>query len=139
MSRGPGRQQRNIKHILQHCYDEKLGNPSFAMMREMYIEGIGGDPETDRLNPNVDRALKRALKSLVDRGDVIILGGKGGQRDPYRYALVEAIATGAGAEEPEAAAAKQIVDEMARVAAKLGVKIPKLIEELRKLEDAEEA
>jgi len=66
------------------------------------------------------------------------LGGKGGQLDPYRYAMVEVIATGAGAEDPGTAAAKQIVGEMARVAAKMGVTIPKLIEELRKLEDVEE-
>ena len=138
MSRGPGRQQRNIRHILQHCHDQELGNPSFAVMRRIYIEGIGGNPQTDRLNQNVERALKRALKSLVDKGEVVILGGRGGQRDPYRYALVAAIANGAGVEEPETAAAKQIVDEMVRVAARMGVPIPKLIEELRKMEGAQQ-
>jgi hypothetical protein len=29
--------------------------------------------------------MKRALKTLADRGDVVIVGGKGGQLDPYRY------------------------------------------------------
>jgi hypothetical protein len=53
----------------------------------------GGDPEAgDKLRPSVERALKRALKTLVDRGDVLIFGGEGGVGDPYRYITVESFA-----------------------------------------------
>jgi hypothetical protein len=34
--------------------------------------------------------LKRSLKTLVDRGDVLIISGKGGQRSPFTYTTVEA-------------------------------------------------
>ncbi len=37
-----------------------------------------GNLEKDKLNPTVERTLKRVLKTLVDRADVVIVGGKGG-------------------------------------------------------------
>jgi hypothetical protein len=33
-----------------------------------------------------ERSLWRALRRLIDRGDVVIVGGIGRSRDPFRYA-----------------------------------------------------
>lgn len=35
------------------------------------------------------RSLRRVLKVLVDRGDILIVGGHGGQKNPFRYVLAE--------------------------------------------------
>ena len=48
-------------------------------------------PEADKMRPTFERSLKRALKSLVDRGDVLIVAGEGGQRSPFTYTTVEAL------------------------------------------------
>ena len=90
MSRGLGKLQRKIKRILQRTWDADLPALPFASIREVFIVSAGGNPETDRMNPNFERSLKRSLRSLVDRGDVI-RGGAGGQKNPFRYATIEAI------------------------------------------------
>lgn len=71
--------------------DNKLPT-RFADIRAWCIVCSGGK-EGDKLVPSFERSLKRALKGLVDRGDVLIFGGKGGQRDPGRYVTVEAFAS----------------------------------------------
>ena len=89
MSRGIGRTQRQIKHILQRSFDAGFGMLRFTDIRAVFILQAGGNPEVDRMNPNFERSLKRSLKALVDSGDVL-LDGKGGQADPFRYSTVEA-------------------------------------------------
>ena len=65
---------------------------SFAIIRSQVILGSGGVPCREGLNPTRERSLKRSLKALVDRGDVVIVSGKGGQLDPYYYTTAEAFA-----------------------------------------------
>ncbi len=89
MSRGIGRTQRQIKHILQRAFDAKFGMLRFADIRAVFILQAGGNPEVDRMNPNFERSLKRSLRALVNSGDVLLVG-KGGQADPFRYSTVEA-------------------------------------------------
>jgi hypothetical protein len=72
-----------------------------------------GNPENgDRLSPTRERSLKRALKGLVDRGDVLICGGNGGPGDSYRYTTVECFAGATGKKVKDTAHAKQIVAEL---------------------------
>ena len=89
MSRGIGRIQRQIKHILQRAFDAGFGMLRFADIRALFILQAGGNPESDRMNPVFERSLKRSLKALVNSGDVLLYGD-GGQADPFRYATVEA-------------------------------------------------
>jgi len=111
MSRGLGSVQREIKRILDAAWNHKeFGALQFAHIRAVFIINSGGDPETDKLTQHFERSLKRSLKSLVDRGDVIV-HGDGGQRDPFRYATVNAI-TG----ESDTVNAKQEWEEMSRCA-----------------------
>ncbi len=106
MSRGLGKHQREIKRILQRAWDADLPALPFASIRGVFIMSAGGDPETDRMNPNFERSLKRSIRALVDRGDVVRMGD-GGQQDPFRYATVEAF-TG----EPNTDDAKREFKEM---------------------------
>ena len=64
-----------------------------------------------RLNPTFERSLKRSLKALVDRGDVVF-DGKGGQTSPYRYTTIEAFASATGEKVRDTAHAKQIIAEL---------------------------
>ena len=111
MPRGLGKSQRWIKDILQRAWDKEIGWLTFALIRGAMIMEYGGDPERDRLNPTRERSLKRSLKALVDRGDVVFLG-KGGQLDPYYYTTVEAFAASTGATVKDTAHAKRIVAEL---------------------------
>ena len=106
MSRGIGRTQRQIKHILQRASDAHLGMLRFAEIRAVFIMQAGGNPKVDRMNPNFERSLKRSLKALVNSGDVL-RDGDGGQADPFRYSTVETF-TG----EPDAKEAKRVWKEM---------------------------
>jgi len=117
MSRGLGKLQRDIKQILDRTTG-LLGRPlQFAELRAVFIIQEGADPSTDKLSPTRERSIKRALKGLVDRGDVLIFSGTGGQRNPYRYVTVEWTAAATGQEVRDTAHAKQIVAEL-EVAAK---------------------
>jgi hypothetical protein len=93
MSRGLGDLQREIKRMLTVAVDTHEAVMSFTDIRACFIVKHGGDPENgDRLTPTHERSLKRALKGLVDRGDVLIVSGEGGPGDPYRYVTVETFA-----------------------------------------------
>ena len=111
MSRGLGKSQQEIKRILQRAGDAKIGMLEFASIRAVFIMSGGGNPETDKLNPTFERSLKRSLKTLVDRGDVVLLG-EGGQKDPFRYTTVEAFV-----DEPNTDDAKRVFKELAEVSA----------------------
>jgi hypothetical protein len=93
MSRGLGALQRQVKEVLDRALDIGSGALPFARLRDFFVIEHGGRPEDgDRLSEAQERSLKRALKGLVDRGDVLIVGGKGGPRDPRRYVTVERLA-----------------------------------------------
>jgi hypothetical protein len=92
MSRGIGALQREIKTLLDRSFRVGLGPLRFADIRAVFVIEDGGDPESDRLDPTHERSLKRALKTLVERGDVLIFDGKGGPGDPRRYVTVESFA-----------------------------------------------
>jgi hypothetical protein len=42
--------------------------------------------------PSTNDSLKRALKGLLDRGDVLVASGAGGPDAPYHYVAVETVA-----------------------------------------------
>ena len=107
MSRGLGKQQQEIKRVLQRAWDTKIGLLTFASIRGVFIISAGGNPETDKLRPAVERSLKRSLKTLVDRGDVVIISGEGGQRSPFTYTTVEAFVS-----EPNTNDAKRVLKEL---------------------------
>ena len=87
MTRGLGSLQREIIELLR----ETGGQPiSFSRIRFCFLYlAVGDEYPKYHLPPSHLRSLKRALKTLVDRGEVRIVSGKGGQLDPYHYALKE--------------------------------------------------
>jgi len=107
MSRGLGKLQQEIKRILQRASDAKIGTLPFAGIRGVFIINAGGNPETDKLRPTFERSLKRSLKTLVDSGDVLIVHGKGGQKDPFTYTTVEGFTQEANTDE-----AKRVLIEL---------------------------
>ena len=118
MPRGLGKTQRAIKTLLQSAWEKKIGMLRFADIRAVFIKNLGGEPERNKLNPILERSLKRSLKALVDRGDVVFFG-EGGQTDPYRYTTVEAFAAASGKKVRDTAHAKQIVAELLAAASGL--------------------
>jgi hypothetical protein len=107
MPRGLGSLQKAIKRVLDRAIECDAGALTFNAIRMVFAVRYGGDPNA-RLNPTHERSLKRALKLLVDRGDVLIIGGEGGQKDPYRYITVEAFAESAEGRKVNTAEAKKI-------------------------------
>jgi hypothetical protein len=99
MSRGLGRTQLWIKATLTLGSERFKAPARFADLRDAAWP----------LSDYDERSLKRALKSLVDRGDVVIVSGRGGVLDPYRYMTVEAFASMTGEKPRDAAHAKAIV------------------------------
>ena len=88
MSRGLGKQQLAITGLIKKAESVGVTSMTFADMRQVFVLRNG-----DTLHPTRERSLKRALKALVDRGDVLIIGGNGRPGDPYRYISVEAMAS----------------------------------------------
>ena len=121
MSRGLGKLQREIKRILQQASDAKIGALTFASIRGVFIMSFGGNPETDKLQPHFERSLKRSLRALVDRGDVVVVRGKGGQKDPYTYTTVEALTDETDTEE-----AKRVLGELLAAAPTIRKALEKL-------------
>jgi hypothetical protein len=94
MSRGLGKLQHSIKRMIWAAEDYGAASGiRFADMRNAIVTRKGGAPSRDKLRPTHERSLKRAMKTLVDRGDVLIIGGNGRPGDPYRYVTVEAMAS----------------------------------------------
>lgn len=115
MSRGLGKLQVGIKTILTRASEHNMGALHFSDIRAVMVIENGGNPERgDKLGPSDERAAKRALTGLVDRGEVLIIGGRGGPGDPYRYATIEAL-TG----ESDTARAKEVWRKMAEQVQKL--------------------
>jgi hypothetical protein len=79
MSRGLGSLQRQIKSICRD-YAKDEDAVSFSGIRSAILR---------KPKPSAVRSLKRALKTLVDRGEVLIVAGMGGPVDPYYYMTFE--------------------------------------------------
>jgi hypothetical protein len=112
MSRGLGKLQREIKHALTVVFNKGYGPMRFADIRNWFIARYGGDPESHKLSPTRERSLKRALKGLTDKDEVLIFDGKGGPGDPRRYITVECFAAATGEKVKDTAHAKAIVAEL---------------------------
>ncbi len=120
MSRGLGKLQREIKRALTVMYDHGFtGQMRIADIRNWFIARYGGNPDTDKLPPTHERSLKRALKGLIDRGEVLVVDGKGGPGDPRRYTTVECFAAATGQKVKDTAHAKKIVAELQDAIAKM--------------------
>jgi hypothetical protein len=101
--------------MLNDAFAAEIGPLTWPAIRQVSVLDHGG-AKTDRLRPSFERSLKRAIKSLVDRGEVLILGGKGGPGDPYRYVTVECFASVAEEKKvTDTEAAKAVVAEMQRL------------------------
>ena len=83
----------------------------FADIRMCFVARYGGDPtKGDKLPPSHERSLKRALKGLRDRGEVLRIGGSGGPGDPYHYTTLECFAAIVAGKKPrDETHAKQIM------------------------------
>jgi hypothetical protein len=111
VSRGLGKLQREIKYALTVAFDH--GGPMrIADIRDWFILRYGGNPDTDKLRPTHERSLKRALKGLIDKDEVLIIDGKGGPGDPRRYTTIECFAAATGKKVKDTAHAKAIVAEL---------------------------
>jgi hypothetical protein len=94
MSRGLGELQRSIKDFLIRAQEYNAGGKpvvvTFADIRVMTLAGhCGADYAKYKMLPTFERSLKRALKTLVDRGEVVVVKGKGRAGDPYLYCITE--------------------------------------------------
>jgi hypothetical protein len=70
------------------------------------------------LQPAFERSLRRAIKGLLDRGDILVIKGEGGPGDPRHYVTVEWFASAATGETvKDTAHAKAFVAELSEVEA----------------------
>ena len=83
-----------------------------AGLRQWLVARAGGDPELDTLRPAGERSLRRAIKALLDRGEIFVIAGEGGPGDPRRYTTVECFASATGETVKDTAHAKAIVAEL---------------------------
>lgn len=113
MSRGLGLRQREIVSVLRRALAAGFPPLSFAELRIVLVGNRGGEHEAgDRLRPSLERSIKRAVVALVDSKDVVIVAGKGGQKDPYRYLAIEDFAARTGEIVKDAKHAKAIVADL---------------------------
>jgi hypothetical protein len=91
MSRGLGELPREIKDALTFLWNHKQ-TTQFANIRAVVLIRHGGEGG-DTMESTYERSMRRALKGLLDGGDVVIFDGKGGPGDPHRYANVEDFAS----------------------------------------------
>jgi len=89
MSKGLGRLQQAIKRSIQEAERYGVRAVTYAAIRNAAVIRQGGS-----LRPTFERSLKRALKTLTDRGELIIVDGKGGRWSPYSYATRESAIDG---------------------------------------------
>jgi hypothetical protein len=90
MTRGLGSLQLEIIDLLRTAEEDDYGPVTFGVIRFFFLyRAVGEEFAKYHLPPTHVRSIKRALKTLVDRGEVRIVGGKGGQLDPYQYALAD--------------------------------------------------
>jgi hypothetical protein len=125
MSRGLGNLQRDIKQMLDRAFDA-VGPLRFADIRALFIVHYGGKPDQgDKLRHSRERSLKRALKGLADRGEILIASGSGGPGDPRRYITVDRLAAAATGKIKDTAHAKRVVAGIIADAAGITAKLDK--------------
>jgi hypothetical protein len=120
MSRGLGELQREIKDALAFLWNNKQPT-RFANIRTVLLACHGGE-KGDTMEPTYERSMRRALKGLLDRGDVVIFDGKGGPGDPHWYANIEDFASlyvRKGKKVRDATHAKEILLKVNAVVAKV--------------------
>jgi hypothetical protein len=111
MSRGLGEIQQTIKFALAVLMHHGLPT-RFEDVAAWLIAACDGK-EGDRLEPSLERSLRRGLKGLVDSGDVLVIAGTGSPKSPYRYMTVETLAhIATGRKVRGRAHAKQVVGGM---------------------------
>jgi hypothetical protein len=91
MSRGLGRLQNAIKMSIQEAERYGAYAVTFADIRKATAVRHGGS-----LRPTFERSLKRAVKTLTERGELAIVQGDGGRWSPYRYATRETVTLSGG-------------------------------------------
>ena len=91
MSRGLGRLQKAIKRSIQEAERSGFHTVTFADIRNATAVRQGGS-----LRPTFERSLKRAVKTLTERGELTIIQGEGGRLSPYRYATRETVTLSGG-------------------------------------------
>jgi hypothetical protein len=99
MQQRRGDMERCVREILLRAAFDEAGPLTFGRIRDTTIQRGGGDPDRECLTPATVRSLRRVLNVLIDRGEARIVAGTGGQKDPFRYAIVEA-ATAAPVKKP---------------------------------------
>jgi hypothetical protein len=107
MSRGLGQLQRDIKQALDDAASLGMSTLRRADLLAIFAAGEGD------LSATRKRAIGRSVKSLVDRGDVVIIDGVGRPGNPYQYVTVEAFAASTGQTIRDTAHAKAVVAELA--------------------------
>jgi hypothetical protein len=80
MCKGLGRLQSAIVASIREA--ERLGvhTVTFADIRNSTAMRNGG-----HIRPTFERSLKRAVKTLTERGDLVIVRGRGGRWSPYHF------------------------------------------------------
>ena len=91
MSKGIGELQRTIFERVRILERISSGAPvTWPLIRSTLI-AMAAKPKTAaeiknyRLTESYERSAKRALRGLVDRGYLEIVGGNGGPADPFHY------------------------------------------------------
>jgi hypothetical protein len=109
----------SVERLLGH-HITTLSKPStFAEIMESLLAEIGSNEPFEIWRDNRSsrvRSLRRALRSLIDKGFVVEIG-RGGRRDPFRYFLHPALFETAGkdlSDEARLMLATQAADEMRR-------------------------
>lgn len=111
MSRGLGALQLKVKSALDILVEH--GVPTrFADLGMWCLVREGGE-EGDTLVPSYERSTRRALKRLVDDGEVLTIAGNGSRSNPFHYMNVETFAVMATGKKMKGIAhAKQVFGEM---------------------------
>jgi hypothetical protein len=102
--------------VLAKTVDD-CGPLGIADLWQWLIARAGGGRE-DALRPARERSLRRAIKRLVFRGE-ILASGNGGPGDPRRYTTVECFASATGETVKDTGHAKAIVAEMSDALSKM--------------------
>ena len=90
MSRGLGALQREIKAVLDRSFDLGTGALPYSALRAVFVINAGSRSERGNTLPEArERSLRRALRGLVARGDVIAHGAV----RPRYYVTVEKMAS----------------------------------------------
>ena len=108
MSRGLGVRQVEIKIVLNYLWRKKLPTRFADIAAYVFAVHDGNAEEGDELAPAFERSMRRALQTLIARGEVIVVFGGGSSRNPRHFLTVEAFAALSGRKPRDTAHAKEI-------------------------------